>query len=120
MNVVNFVSQHTYDFEHKVWARAAQENLGMVAMKVFGGDTQTKDYRITDEYYDLAMRYAYSLPGLSNAVVGMKSVAELEKAVAAVLMVSPLSAEERYELAKKGLDLAQTDRWRAPHGEPLT
>ena len=37
MNAVNFVVQHTYDFEHKVWSRARHMNVGLVAMKVLGG-----------------------------------------------------------------------------------
>ena len=37
MNAVNFVVQHTYDFEHKVWSRAQSLNVGLVAMKVLGG-----------------------------------------------------------------------------------
>jgi|GEM_PF-3429293 len=36
MNAVNFVVQHTYDFEHKVWSRARSLNVGLVAMKVLG------------------------------------------------------------------------------------
>ena len=40
MNAVNFVVQHTYDFEHKVWSRAQSLNVGLVAMKVLGGAVQ--------------------------------------------------------------------------------
>jgi hypothetical protein len=38
MNAVNFVDRHTYDFETQVWPLAARKRVGLVAMKVFGGD----------------------------------------------------------------------------------
>src|SRR5437870_2304679 len=37
MNAVNVVDRHTYDFEQIVWPVARAKNVGLVAMKVFGG-----------------------------------------------------------------------------------
>ena len=120
MNAVNFISQHTYDFEHKVWARAQQENIGLVAMKVLGGSNSEAGHRIPGEYYKQAIRYCLSLPGVTTANVGMKSVSELEQCVQVVKEFKPLSAEEAYELSGVGLKLAQTDEWKLSYGEPLT
>ena len=37
LTVVNFVDRHTYNFEDKVLPVARKPNVGIVAMKVFGG-----------------------------------------------------------------------------------
>ncbi len=122
MNAVNFVVQHTYDFEHKVWARARQENMGLVAMKVLGGQgDQPGGFRLPEDQYENAIRYALSIPGLCVAVIGMEGVSELEKAAGTVASVQPLSEEESIALARRGLELiAETDRWRTAYGTPLT
>src|SRR5205823_14441972 len=81
MNAVNFVVQHTYDFEHKVWSRARRENIGLVAMKVLGGNAGTAGgFKLPEDHYELAIRYALSIPGLAVAVIGLENVAELEQA----------------------------------------
>lgn len=41
LNAVNFVDHFTYNFEDQVWAQAAGLNLGLIAMKVFGGHGKT-------------------------------------------------------------------------------
>ena len=37
LNVVKFADRHTYNFEEQVWTVANRLNLGLIAMKVFGG-----------------------------------------------------------------------------------
>src|SRR6516162_2286481 len=37
MNAVNVVDRHTYAFEQVVWKEARKKNIGLAAMKVFGG-----------------------------------------------------------------------------------
>jgi aryl-alcohol dehydrogenase-like predicted oxidoreductase len=120
MNAVNFIVQHTYGFEHKVWSRARQEDLGLVAMKVLGGAFGGKGFRIPEEHYDKAIRYAVSIPGVHVAVIGVENVAELEKAARAVATAQPLSETEAHELARIGLELAGTDRWQTAYGTPVT
>ncbi|MCB1122160.1 MAG: aldo/keto reductase, partial [Verrucomicrobiae bacterium] len=70
MNAVNFVNQHTYDFEHKVWARAREKHMGLVSMKVLGGN-QNNDFRLPKADYENAIRYTLSLNGLCTAVIGI-------------------------------------------------
>ncbi len=121
MNAVNFVVQHTYDFEHKVWNRARHMNLGLVAMKVLGGQHgPSKGFRIPGEYYESAIRYALSIPGCATAVIGMKNIQELEEAARCVMSFTPLTDEESHRLARLGLELARQEQWEAPYGRPLT
>ncbi|HEX8203280.1 MAG TPA: aldo/keto reductase [Isosphaeraceae bacterium] len=121
MNAVNFVVQHTYDFEHKLWSRARRENLGLVAMKVLGGvGGNGEGFRLPPDVYEKAIRYALSIPGLATAVLGLENVAELERAARVVASARPLEAEEAHELARLGLELAGQSSWRAAYGQPLT
>ena len=124
MNAVNFVVQHTYDFEHKVWSRARQEDLGLVAMKVLGG--RSKDwglgsenrYRVPEEHFQSAIRYALSIPGVSCAVIGIGNVRELKETARVVREARPMTAEELHQLSEVGLNLARVKAWRAAYGEP--
>jgi predicted aldo/keto reductase-like oxidoreductase len=120
MNAVNFVVQHTYDFEHKVWSRARHMNVGLVAMKVLGGAVRPEGgFKMDEKYYEKAIRYALSIPGIAVAVIGLENVAELEKAAAVVARAQTLSSEESLELARVGLDLAGTSEWKTAYGAPL-
>jgi aryl-alcohol dehydrogenase-like predicted oxidoreductase len=120
MNAVNFVVQHTYDFEHKVWSRAQSLNLGLVAMKVLGGAGRPEaGFKVDEKYYEKAIRYALSIPGLAVAVMGLENIAELDKAAAVVSRAQPLSPQERLDLARAGLELAATPEWKTAYGEPL-
>ena len=42
LNVVNFADRHTYNFEEQVWTVANRLNLGLIAMKVFGGEAEIR------------------------------------------------------------------------------
>lgn len=121
MNAVNFICQHTYDFEHKVCSRARRENVGLVAMKVLGGVGRGgQGFRIPEDLYEKAIRYALSVPGVSVAVIGLENVAELEKAAQLVATAEPLSETESLELARLGLELAAADEWKTSYGTPVT
>lgn len=121
MNAVNFVVRHTYDFEHKVWSRAQSLNVGLVAMKVLGGASRqdTGGFKVDEKYYEQAIRYALSVPGISVAVIGMETSAEIEKAAAIIARDQPLSPEESLEIARIGLELSTTPEWKTPYGTPI-
>lgn len=119
MNAVNFVVRHSYDFEHKVWARARQENLGLVAMKVLGGSGGA-GFRLPEQYYKQAIRYALSIPEVTTAVIGIQNLDELAQAAQVVGNFQPLTDEESRELATIGLRLAGTSEWEAAYGDPVT
>jgi aryl-alcohol dehydrogenase-like predicted oxidoreductase len=120
MNAVNFVVRHTYDFEHKVWSRAQSLNVGLVAMKVLGGAVKPEGgFKVDPKYYEKAIRYALSIPGIAVAVIGLENIAELDKAVEVVAGARPLSPEEDLELARIGLDLAGSPEWKMVYGTPI-
>ena len=122
MLATNFIIQHTYDFEHKVWDRAHKEKIGLVSMKTLGGEqrSRTGQCRIPLDYYDLAIRYTLSLPGLCCAVIGVKDLEQLEMAAEAIATLKPLNKDEADELSYEGLYLSKDREWKAAYGEPTT
>ena len=52
------------------------------------------------------MRYALGIPGLSVAIMGMRSVAEMNKAFETVQAYKELKSKERMELSELGKKLA--------------
>lgn len=102
MAAVNCIDRHIYDFEGTVFSEAAERGIGVVAMKILGG-TQGDGAILSDEpHYGRSVRYALGIPGLSVAIMGMKSVAELEKAVATVNAYKPLEGAELSEAMEEG------------------
>lgn len=94
MAAVNCIDRHIYDFEGTVFAEAADRGVGIVAMKILGG-AQGDGAILSDEpHYERAVRYALGIRGLSVAIMGIKSVAELEKAVATAQAYRPLAGAE--------------------------
>ncbi len=122
MVAVNYIIQHNYDFEHKIWLRALTKDIGMVAMKVLGGaELSDRSHRIPSEDYEMAIRYALTLQGLSSAVVGVKTLDEYDLLIKTFLDAMPLTEDEYISLSKRGLEILEKDqRWRTMHGLPLT
>ena len=123
MNAVNFVIQHTYDFEHKIWARAQQKNIGLVSMKMFGGAVRRNyaKFKLPVEDYENSLRYTLSLSGLSTAVVGINQLKHLETLLDTFRRVDALDEEEFLAISQRGLDILKADpAWRTVHGTPVT
>ncbi len=122
MNAVNFVIRHSYDFEHKLWSRAHQENIGLVAIKVLGGARREgKGFRLPEDSYEQALQYALSLPGACTAVIGFEDPVQVEEAAAVMGRFKPLSEQDAFSLYRRGLEiLAGTSYWNAPWGGPVT
>ena len=111
LNAVNLVDRHTYNFEGKVWPVAARSGIGLLAMKVFGGQlkgeqTELSHCRMPREYQDLAFRYALSLPQIACATIGMATREELHQNLARAKNFNPLSSEEEGLLERLGKQLA--------------
>jgi aryl-alcohol dehydrogenase-like predicted oxidoreductase len=102
MAAVNCIDRHIYDFEGTVFSEAAERGVGIVAMKILGGTLGDGAILSDEPHYGRSVRYALGIPGLSVAIMGMKSVAELDKAVATVNAFKPLEGTELSEAMKEG------------------
>ena len=117
LNVSNFVDRHTYNFEERVWPVAAPRQIGLIAMKVYGGESRSffagLSHRVMPtSYLDLAFRYALSHPQMACAVIGMATSQELKKNLARARGFRPLRPQEQSQLASIGKQLAKV--W-GPH-----
>lgn len=107
MTAVNFADRHIYGFEEKVWPAARERDVGLVAMKVFGGPRGgITPARMGADLHGAALRYALSLEGCATAVVGMVSGEELAENVERARAFTPLTPAERRELLAVGRELA--------------
>lgn len=83
MCAVNFADRHTYGFETRVFPEAAKRNVGIVAMKVFGGmnhaENAMSNSKMPRIHHDQGFRYALSTAGVDLAVVGMSTLEELRQ-----------------------------------------
>lgn len=106
MAAVNCIDRHIYNFEETVFQEAAERGLGIVAMKILGGARGDGAILSGEQDYERAVRYALGIPGLSVAIMGLKSVAELEQAVATVRAYRPLEGAELSKALADGKQLA--------------
>lgn len=126
MCVLNFADRFTYGFEDKVLPLARKHNLGIVAMKVFGGirpgDTMENlqgprhPAAVDDELLELAVRYALGIPGVALVNIGVYRPEEVRKNAEMVRSYRPLSPEEQATLAELGQKTAR--RWGEHFGPP--
>jgi hypothetical protein len=111
---LNFVDRHTYNFEEQVLPLARRHNVGLVAMKVFGGPdpesgswgTRKAKPMIGVDRLPLAIRYALSLPGVATANLGVHTAEQLRQDVEWVRRFEPLSATELAAALDQGKTLA--------------
>lgn len=111
LNAVNFVDQHTYNFENNVWPLATKSRIGLIAMKVYGGKLKNRGGKISNsllpkQNLNFALRYALSQPGVASAAIGMATSAELNQNVHWARSFKPLTSNEATQLGKMGRDLA--------------
>ena len=84
-----------------VLPRAVERNVGVIAMKVLGhGEFPNRSP---------SLRYALGLPGVSLAIVGMKSTEEVDEAVAHAAAYRPLEAQELEQLIGDVRPLVEKD-----------
>jgi hypothetical protein len=111
--IVNFVDRHTYHFEEEVLTVARKHNVGIVAMKVFGGAAGMKyenptRAQLDSQHVPLALRYALSIPGVVSANLGVHSVEQIRHNVQMIRDFRPLSPEENTRAIDLGRGLAAT------------
>ncbi len=111
---LNFVDRHIYDFEEKVLPAARKHNVGVVAMKVFGGARrQGGSYanpksppEMPLEHLETAVRYALGLPGVATLNLGVHNKQQLDRNVEMIRRFKPLSDEQQEKLTALGRRLA--------------
>lgn len=122
MVAMNFVDRYVYGFETKVLPVANQLNLGVAAMKVFGGmrggfgaavKPNPGPY-VEPNRLELAVRYALGLPGVATLVIGVHAPDQLRRNVQMVRNFRPLEPAEKDELERLGKQLAP--QWGPRHG----
>jgi predicted aldo/keto reductase-like oxidoreductase len=119
LNVSNFVDRHTYNFEQRVWSLAIPQHIGLIAMKVYGGESRSwfaglSHSVMPQSYLDLAFRYALSQSQVACAVIGMATPHELKENLARARGFTPLLSQEWTHLAPIGKRLAK--QWGAHLG----
>lgn len=114
MVLLNFVDRYTYNFEERVLPVARKNDVGVVAMKVFGGPRGGfRSYGggkvaplVGEKYVDLAIGYALGLPGVASVNLGVHDVEQVRANVETVKNYRPLEPEEQDLLATAGRELA--------------
>jgi len=117
LNAVNFADRHTYNFEERVWPLAYGKNIGLVAMKVYGGQMSSARAGLSNcmmprTLLNFAFRYSLSQPNVACAVIGMATSAELQENLDRAKSFTPLSKQETGFLHDAGKELA--GQW-GPH-----
>jgi aryl-alcohol dehydrogenase-like predicted oxidoreductase len=107
MNAVNIVDRHTYAFEDVVWPAARKQNIGLVAMKVYGGAITTRPCKMPEELRRASFRFAQSIQGVALTVIGMGSAKELEQNVEWARNFKPMTAQELADLRQRTVALAK-------------
>jgi predicted aldo/keto reductase-like oxidoreductase len=99
MCTVNYVERHIYKFEEQVLPQARRRNIGVIGMKVLGGPARGASARLhaTDDYRS-ALRYAWSVPGLAVAIIGVRTPEELRQGLAEARAFRPYSGAEMSSL----------------------
>ena len=122
MFALNYGDKHTYDFQGGPLAGARQRNVGVAAMKVYGGAPDQKYENPTKSLlaesgadHERALHYALSLPGVAIAVVGMYSEAEVIENVGYARSYKQMPAGDMADMEDLGQKLADT--WKARFGQ---
>ncbi len=114
LTLVNFVDRHTYGFEENVLPIARERNIGIVAMKVFGGARKSAGSygnpkappELDVEHLELAVRYAMSTPGVNTVNLGVHNMDQVRKNIEMVRNCGPLTADDQDKIAALGKELA--------------
>jgi predicted aldo/keto reductase-like oxidoreductase len=111
MLAMNYADRHTYGFEERILPRARGLDLGIAAMKVYGGAREMKydtprPSALGERDHHAAFRYALGLPGVAVAVIGIFTVEEIERNIAWAREWQPLTAEEQARLVEAGRAVA--------------
>ena len=124
MVALNYGDQHTYGFERQVLPEARRHDVGVAAMKVYGGADGMQYAAPTPAAltvlgpvdHEHALRWALDQEQVAIAVIGMFDRAEVEQNVRWARRTRPLTAAERQALEQEGRALAA--HWGEHFGPP--
>jgi hypothetical protein len=75
MCTLNFVERHVYSFAERALPEARRRGIGVIAMKVLGRPVQRTGARLAaPEDYRATLRYAWGVPGVAVAIIGIRTV----------------------------------------------
>lgn len=130
MLAMNYADRYTYNFEELVLPLAAEHDVGVAAMKVYGGaeamkyetgPTESKRPSALKAHgthdHQKALRYALGLPGVALAVLGMYDERELSQNLAWAKGYTPLATADLPIMESEGRQLSRA--W-GPHYGPVT
>lgn len=114
MLAMNIADRYTYNFENEVLPIAYEQDVGVAAMKVYGGALDMNYDKPTlsalaahgPHDHEAALRYALELPGVGTAVVGVFSEAELVQNVEWARRITPLDAADSLAAERVGRQVA--------------
>ena len=114
MLAMNPADRYTYNFEEMALPLAQKKNVGVAAMKVYGGAQDMKYQKPAPSAlavhgphdHETALRYALGLPGVAIAVIGVYNEVELRQNIEWAKNYTPLSPSESSALAQTGQDIA--------------
>ena len=124
MVALNYGDQHTYGFERQVLPEARRHDVGVAAMKVYGGaagmqyaaPSPAALTALGPVDHERALRWALDQEGVAIAVIGMFDLAEVEQNVRWARRTRPLTAAEQEALRHEGRALAA--QWGEHFGAP--
>jgi aryl-alcohol dehydrogenase-like predicted oxidoreductase len=106
MCTLNFVERHIYGYEEKVLPEARKRNIAVIGMKVLGGPVSQGARLMSPEDYEATLRYVWSIPGVSVAIIGMRTPEELRQGLAAAARYKPLEQRELSSIMERGKKMA--------------
>ena len=114
MLAMNIADRYTYNFENEVLPIACEQDVGVAAMKVYGGALEMNYEKPAPSAlaahgphdHEAALRYALGLPGVGTAVVGVFSEAELLQNVAWARRTTPLDGADSLAAERIGRQVA--------------
>lgn len=104
---VSAMDHFIYSFAHEFLPRAAEKGVAVIGMKLLALGK-------LGPWYEKALQYSFSLP-ISTAIVGMESMEQLERNLAAARAFQPMPEVEQLEFFKEIMHLATPDvlKWKA-------
>ncbi len=99
---INYISRAQFNAEELLVEPSLRQKIGVVAMKVLGGEGQLADN------YDLAFGYALSAPGVQCALIGASTPQQVKRAMQAARDFRPLTESEMKRAIELGRKLFES------------